>query len=100
MLCRLEKVGCPMTSKFAFTLGFMLLSTAALAGGNHAAPPHSGFQVIPLVSDQRGVAPVTDPNLVNAWGLSQAPGNPLWVADNGTNLSTLYDPSTGAINPS
>jgi uncharacterized protein (TIGR03118 family) len=45
------------------------------------------------------VAPNTDPNLVNPWGISQAPGNPLWVSDNGTNRSTLYDPNDGSINP-
>lgn len=44
------------------------------------------------------MAPNTDPNLVNPWGISQAPGNPLWVSDNGTNLSTLYDPRTGKVN--
>jgi uncharacterized protein (TIGR03118 family) len=88
-----------MKSQFTLALSAILFSTAALAGGSHPAMPKSGFQVIPLVSDQPGVAPNTDPNLVNAWGLSQAPGNPLWVADNGTNLSTLYDPSTGTPNP-
>jgi uncharacterized protein (TIGR03118 family) len=42
------------------------------------------------VSDQVGVAPVTDPLLINPWGLSQAPGGPLWVANQGSNTSTLY----------
>jgi uncharacterized protein (TIGR03118 family) len=54
------------------------------------------FTVTNRVSDQVGVAPVTDPNLVNAWGLSQAPGGPLWVANNGTNTSTLYNASSFA----
>ena len=45
----------------------------------------------PLVSDQAGVAPVTDPNLVNAWGVSAGPLTPWWVANNGTETSTLYD---------
>jgi uncharacterized protein (TIGR03118 family) len=43
-----------------------------------------------LVSDQLGVAPITDASLVNPWGLAQGPATPAWVADNGTNLSTLY----------
>src|SRR4051812_35451608 len=38
-------------------------------------------------------APQTDPNLVNAWGLSRASGSPWWISDNGTGLSTLYDGS-------
>ena len=44
-----------------------------------------------LVSDVPGWAPVTDPNLVNAWGLSRSATSPWWVADNGTGLSTLYN---------
>src|SRR5258706_9046922 len=50
------------------------------------------FTIVNKVSDQASVhAPVTDPLLVNAWGLSQAPpGGPLWVANNGTGTSTLY----------
>jgi uncharacterized protein (TIGR03118 family) len=47
-----------------------------------------------LVSDQSGAAQLTDPDLVNAWGMSHPPGGPLWVSDNGTNVSTLY---TGAV---
>lgn len=55
-----------------------------------------GFNVTNQVSDQMGVAAVTDPNLVNSWGLSQGPGTFLWVANNGTNTSTIYDPATFA----
>ncbi|WP_425954943.1 TIGR03118 family protein [Xylanimonas sp. McL0601] len=43
-----------------------------------------------LVSDQPGVAALTDPDLVNPWGMSHGPTTPLWVSDNGTDLSTLY----------
>jgi uncharacterized protein (TIGR03118 family) len=32
----------------------------------------------------------TDSSLVNGWGLAALPGSPWWVADNGTNVSTLY----------
>ena len=50
---------------------------------------------MPLVSDQPGVAPNTDPNLVNAWGLTSSPTSPWWVSDNGTDKSTLYRGSDG-----
>jgi uncharacterized protein (TIGR03118 family) len=56
-----------------------------------AIPAGIRFEVTPQVSDVSGVAPVTDPLLVNSWGLAQAPGSPLWVANNGTDTSTLYD---------
>ena len=32
----------------------------------------------------------TDPSLVNGWGLAALPTSPWWVADNGTDVSTLY----------
>ncbi len=44
-----------------------------------------------LVSNQPGVAPNTDPHLVNAWGLVALPTSPWWVSDNGTGFSTLYN---------
>jgi uncharacterized protein (TIGR03118 family) len=44
-----------------------------------------------LVSDVPGLAPVTDPNLVNPWGLAASSTSPWWVADNGTGVSTLYN---------
>ncbi|HEX3444708.1 MAG TPA: TIGR03118 family protein [Chthoniobacterales bacterium] len=44
-----------------------------------------------LLSNQQGVAPVTDPNLVNAWGLVALPTSPWWVSDNGTGDSSLYN---------
>jgi uncharacterized protein (TIGR03118 family) len=55
-----------------------------------------GYRQINLVSDQPGRAALTDPDLVNAWGLAAspgtnaAPGSPLWVADNGSDKATLY----------
>ncbi len=46
-----------------------------------------------LVSNTAGVAPVTDPQLINPWGLSRGSGSPWWVSDNATGFSTLYDGS-------
>jgi uncharacterized protein (TIGR03118 family) len=49
------------------------------------------YQRTDLVSNQPGVAPTTDPLLVNAWGLVALPTSPWWVSDNGTGFSTLYN---------
>ena len=49
-----------------------------------------------IVSDVTGTAAVTDPKLVNPWGIVAGPGTPFWIADNGTGVSTLY---TGAGAP-
>ena len=44
-----------------------------------------------LVSDISGVANFTDANLVNPWGIVNAGvTGPIWIADNGTGVSTLY----------
>jgi len=73
-----------------------LLIGAALVAASPLAAAERNFQrnaytVTPLVSDQPGVAPHTDGNLVNAWGLTAGPTTPWWVADNGTDKSTLYN---------
>jgi uncharacterized protein (TIGR03118 family) len=47
-----------------------------------------------LVSDQAGAAQLQDDQLVNAWGMSRGPNTPVWVSDNGADVTTLY---TGAI---
>jgi uncharacterized protein (TIGR03118 family) len=51
------------------------------------------YQQTNLVSDLPGVAAVTDPHLVNAWGMSHSPTSPWWISDNGTGFSTLYNGS-------
>jgi len=49
------------------------------------------YTQVNLVSNVSGVAPVTDPQLINPWGLSRGSGTPWWVSDNGTGFSTLYN---------
>ena len=44
-----------------------------------------------LVSSTSGVAPVTDLQLINPWGISRGSGSPWWISDNATGFSTLYD---------
>ena len=56
------------------------------------------FAIVNQVADQTGVAPVTDSLLVNPWGLSSSPTGPLWVANNGSHTSTVYDRNTFAKN--
>ena len=73
-----------------FAAGMAFLSGALFAGTAMAAPH---FTINKLVSDQAGVAAHTDLDLVNAWGISHAPGGPLWISDNGTDKSTIYDSS-------
>lgn len=72
-----------------------LAAPGAASSGGHS---HDHvFQQRNLISDIAGVARITDRNLVNPWGLAAGPTTPLWVADNGTDVSTLY---SGAVNGS
>ena len=66
------------------------LALGADAAAPSAAPPGGVFTVTPLVSDVPGAAATLDPHLVNAWGLARSATSPWWVADNGTDESTLY----------
>ncbi|HEY1390802.1 MAG TPA: TIGR03118 family protein [Ktedonobacterales bacterium] len=75
----------------ALSTGLLLAQQTVSAGGRNGF-----YQQTNLVSDLPGVARVTDPNLVNSWGIVHGPTTPFWIADNGTGVSTLYD---GAGNP-
>ncbi len=73
----------------AAVLVFAAVSASALPGATSAAEPNV-YVATNLVSDEPGVAPVLDPDLVNPWGLDALAGSPWWVADNETDVSTLY----------
>ncbi len=82
-------------SAAAAVVAVAALATTA-AGILPAGAQQTGFRQVNLVSNIAGVAPLTDPDLLNAWGLAaspgtdQAPGSPLWVSDNGSDKTTLF----------
>lgn len=71
--------------------------SAALCGVGltpaHADDPHGTvrYAVTPLVSDGAVSASFQDPHLKNPWGIAFNPTGFVWVANNGTGTSTLYD---------
>ncbi|MEO7029422.1 MAG: TIGR03118 family protein [Acidobacteriaceae bacterium] len=73
------------------TAASIVLCMGTVAFGQH-------YTQVNLVSNTPGVAPVTDPNLINPWGLTRSTGSPWWVSDNGSGVSTLYN-GVGAIVP-
>lgn len=91
-----------MKPRLSRRLSMSALAVLTVAGGSltwmgmaaNAAPkgvPHGGTVLqTNLVSDLAGAAAVTDPNLVNAWGISESSGSPFWISDNNSGLSTLY----------
>src|SRR5947209_8563067 len=40
----------------------------------------------------------TDPNLVNAWGISFGPATPFWISTNGTSGTVLYKGDGSPVN--
>jgi uncharacterized protein (TIGR03118 family) len=66
----------------------LLALTLGITGSAFA---QAGYSVTNLVSNQAGKAKNQDPQLINAWGVSYAPGGDFWVSDNGTGVSTLYN---------
>ena len=84
--------------KTRLRLALLLGSVAGMAITNFvsAAPAGTGYDTVFLVSNQPGVAVTYDPDLANAWGISHGPATPLWVSDNGTNKTTLYDRHNGS----
>jgi uncharacterized protein (TIGR03118 family) len=77
-------------------LSWTIAASLALSVGSFANAQN--YTQVNLVANTPGVAPVTDPNLVNPWGISRTSSSPWWISDNGSGLSTLYN-GAGAINP-
>jgi len=71
---------------------------ALMAASGSAASASTLFTVTNLVTDDPMAHPaqITDPNLVNPWGISYAPGSPFWVSDNGSGKATLYNVAPSA----
>jgi uncharacterized protein (TIGR03118 family) len=59
--------------------------------------PSTAYLATDLIADQPGVAPITDPTLVNAWGISLNPNGAFWVSANGMGLSEVYGNAGGQL---
>lgn len=76
--------------------GSLVLALCAVAAVAHEDERNDDFRQQGygnhvLVSDGNVSADFTDPNLGNGWGVAFNPNGPVWVADNHTGKSTLYD---------
>ena len=69
---------------------FVLLVLPALASAQN-------YQQTNLVSDIAGMAPLTDPNMKNPWGITRSSTSPWWVANNNSGTSTLYTGAGAAV---
>src|SRR6266516_202818 len=83
----------PRSRRFSRARVLLALGAAAallaVLPAMHASAAGNSYQQTNLVSDIPGKAQLTDPNLVNAWGMAAGP-TPVWVADNGTGVASIY----------
>ena len=71
----------------------LLYFIAALVVGTGLQSASAQFTQTDLVSNVPG-AKLTDPNLVDPWGIAFTPSSPAWIANEGTGVATLY---TGGV---
>jgi uncharacterized protein (TIGR03118 family) len=85
---------------------FWMLAAIATVGITATSPVSAQTYVTPdniysthnLVSNIPGLADVTDPNLLDPWGISFTASSPFWVSNHLGGTSTLYS-GNGAITP-
>jgi uncharacterized protein (TIGR03118 family) len=77
--------------------GSALLVALAVMAAPAAHAAGSLYRQQNLVSDGLVAAAHHDANLVNAWGVAFNPFGPVWVADNGAGVATLYDGAGNAV---
>jgi uncharacterized protein (TIGR03118 family) len=68
----------------------MLAAVSVVALVGMAGEATAGYLQTNLVSDISGLAELTDPVLLNPWGVSHSAGSPVWVSDQGSSDTTLY----------
>ena len=76
------------TTNYYTKIALLSLAVAMFTAASARADTYSwtNFQ-----SDIAGVAQHVDPNLANPWGMAASAGGTIWVSDNGTGVSTLYN---------
>ncbi len=77
--------------KLVIVLGICGMSVLPAMAASSARAASGTYLQTNLISDGAISATTTDPNLLNAWGITSFPGGPFWISDNNSGLSTLYD---------
>ncbi len=79
----------PSSRSLAIRCSAGLVFMLVLAASAQAGPT---FSVTNLITNNQAInqAQITDPNLVNPWGVSFGPNTPLWVSNEGTGVASLY----------
>jgi uncharacterized protein (TIGR03118 family) len=82
------------TSNAYIKIALLSLAVAMFTAASARADSYSWTN---YQSDIHGVAQNTDSNLVNPWGMAASPSGTIWVSDNGTGVSTLYNQDGTAV---
>src|SRR3979490_870008 len=80
-----------MGRRFAMKILLRFTGSTALALIMETGCLGQHYTRINLVSNTAGVARVTDPQLINPWGMSRSPSSAWWVSDQRTGFSTAYN---------
>jgi uncharacterized protein (TIGR03118 family) len=87
-----------MTKSAPLSLVTIAVAVSAVCAGAWRVEAATYIQT-DLVSDISGLATVTDPELMNSWGISHSGTSPFWISNQATNVATLYT-VTGSTNVS
>jgi uncharacterized protein (TIGR03118 family) len=81
--------------RFCFIVLLIFIAGMGCKKNEHPFPfLLDSYEQVNLVSDTMGYgAAIIDPNLVNAWGIAEAPSGPIWISANGTGVSPIYNKS-------
>ncbi|MER5917892.1 TIGR03118 family protein [Streptomyces sp. NPDC001982] len=93
---RFRAVAALVVAASSAALAVPAVAVADPGPGHHDPAAVFSFNQINMVSDVPGMAPLTDPDAVNPWGLALSPTSPLWVSNAGTSTSTVYGSPAGA----
>jgi uncharacterized protein (TIGR03118 family) len=78
----------PRRLVFLTVLAIGVVAAAPVSAANINS--QNSYTMTPLISDTGVGGSKVDPNLVNGWGITASGTSPWWVANNGTDTSTLY----------
>src|SRR6516165_7553957 len=88
-MCRVVRENLKMRYMFSKTFLLTWITVGALWTGTLRAQV-ADFVQVNLVSDIPGLATITEPELVNPWGVSHSTTSPFWTSNQGTNTATLF----------
>jgi uncharacterized protein (TIGR03118 family) len=86
-----------ITRQSLLCIALMVSTVVVLAQTATPQTPANIFVQHNLVSSVPGLADVTDPNLIDPWGMSFSATSPFWISNHGKGNTTIYsNPSSSA----